>query len=114
MRFIKSTLVMILTFTCLFSTVFAVQAEQTPTVQVSAAFIDMHSGPAAELPIFYVAEKGEWIKVLSRRTGYFKVVSQDGTQGWVSESDMGKTLDVNGNSVVVTPSGLEGLLNKFK
>ncbi|KGJ97146.1 SH3 domain-containing protein [Thalassotalea sp. ND16A] len=110
LQFFKSSL---LTAICLLSMAFSVSAESNPKVQVATAFINMHTGPSAEQPIFYVAEQGEWITVESRRTGYFKIISSDGTAGWISFADMANTLDVDGNKVVITPAGLAGILAKF-
>ncbi|NMP16531.1 SH3 domain-containing protein [Thalassotalea sp. Y01] len=109
MQFLKS--VFLVTLCLLSSSVFA---EQQPVVQVNAPFIDMHSGPSTDFPVFYIAEQGEWITVVNRQRGYFKVITQDGTEGWVEEMTLNKTLDVNGKPVVVTASGLSGILEKFQ
>ncbi|QBY03112.1 hypothetical protein E2K93_01450 [Thalassotalea sp. HSM 43] len=109
MQFLKSVF---LAMVCLLSS--SVFAEQQPVVQVNAPFIDMHTGPSGDYPVFYVAEQGEWITVVMRQRGYFKVVTQDGTEGWVPEMTLNNTLDANGNPVKVTASGLTGFLEKFQ
>lgn len=50
-------------------------------VQVAAAYIELHSGPGRGYPVFYVAEQGEWIEVLKRRTDWFKVRVFHGHEG---------------------------------
>ena len=110
MQFFKSSL---FTFVLLFSAFVSAEDETQPTVQVATAFINMHSGPSSESPIFYVAEKDEWLTVLSRRTGFFKIKSSDGTTGWIAEKQLNNTLDVNGKPVSVSASGISGFLEKF-
>ncbi|WOH38956.1 SH3 domain-containing protein [Thalassotalea fonticola] len=110
MQLLKSSL---FTLVCLFSMAFACNAAE-PQVQIAAEYVDMHAGPSVEHPIFYVAERDEWVSVVARRTGYFKIIVQDGTAGWISEADMAKTLDVNGKAVVIIPAGINGLLKRFQ
>ena len=110
MQLLKSSL---FSLVLIFSVINFTEAEQQPVVQVVVPFVEMHSGPSVEQKIFYVAEQGELITIVGRRTGYFKVLSSDGTAGWISESDIANTLDVNGNKVKVSETGLSGFLKTF-
>ncbi|WP_068546684.1 SH3 domain-containing protein [Thalassotalea crassostreae] len=110
MQFFKSIVAGI----AMFLTLAPLHAAEQIKVQVAAPYVDMHSGPSSDYPKFYVAEKGEWITVVGRRTGYFKVISADGTGGWVSDANMAKTVDSQGNAVVITSGGIKGILEKFK
>lgn len=77
--------------------------KQTPDVLVADPFLEMHTGPGRGYPVFYVAGEGETIKVLKRRTDWFKVELQRGPnrikQGWVPLAQMKQTLDLDGEPV---------------
>jgi hypothetical protein len=72
-----------------------------PQVQVAQPFIELHSGPAEGYPVFYVAEKGEWLSVLKRRTSWFKVETAKGQQGWVKQLDIELTLKPSGQALSI-------------
>lgn len=42
-------------------------------VVVTSPFIDVHTGPASEYPIFHVVSQGERIEILSSRTAWYKI-----------------------------------------
>ena len=52
----------------------------------------MHTGPGRSYPIFYVAERGEKVEILKRRTDWFKVRTERGKKGWVDREQMENTL----------------------
>ncbi|MDN3652675.1 SH3 domain-containing protein [Thalassotalea ponticola] len=106
MQFLKSV---VLACLCAVS----VTALASQEVQVDAPFIDMHSGPSGDFPVFYIAEQGEWIKVIDRKHGYFKVVTEDGTEGWMAEMHLNQTRNKQGQPIKVAPSGIKGLMAKF-
>ncbi len=60
-------------------------------VEVGAPYIELHTGPGRGYPIFYVAERGEWIEILLRKTDWFKVRTARGKQGWVTRTQIGQT-----------------------
>lgn len=60
--------------------------------EVADPFIELHTGPGRGYPIFYVAERGEKIEVLKRKTDWFKVRTQRGKVGWVNRTQMENTL----------------------
>ena len=66
--------------------------------------IELHSGPGRGYPIFYVAERGEQIEVLKRRTDWFKIRIQRGEEGWVNDTQLARTFRLNGE-----PTDLPGL-----
>jgi hypothetical protein len=69
---------------CLLSPV--LQGEEAPIqVHIVEPFIDIHTGPASGYPVFHVAEQGEWLSILKRRTSWFKVETKKGQQGWVKQ-----------------------------
>lgn len=75
--------------------------EQAPQVQVVEPYIEMRTGPASGFPVFYVAQKGEWVSVLKRRTNWFKIRTVKGKHGWVSLEAIGQTLSTSGEPVLV-------------
>ena len=76
--------------------------EPLPQVQVAEPYIELHSGPAVGYPVFHVAEKGEWLSVIKRRTAWFKVATARGLQGWVRQQDLSLTLTSSGQPLSLT------------
>jgi hypothetical protein len=74
---------------------------------ISDPFVDMRTGPHAGYPIFHVVERGEKIRVLSRKTDWFKVETRDGTTGWVSREQMRQTLLPSGETFKLVERGEE-------
>lgn len=70
-------------------------------VVVAEPFVELRTGPAVEYPVFYVAEKGETIQVLKSRTGWYKVLTRKGQEGWISASALNQTLHTDGEIVNV-------------
>ena len=70
-------------------------------VKVAEAFINLHTGPASEYPIFHVVARGETIDVLKRRTDWYKVETADGKQGWVSAAALSQTLNLDEEPVSI-------------
>lgn len=52
----------------------------------------MRTGPGRSYPIFYVAERGEKVEILKRKTDWFKVLTERGKKGWVDRAQMENTL----------------------
>jgi len=57
-------------------------------VTVGNAFINIYRGPGRGYPIFHVAEYGEKIWLLKRRTDWVKVLASRNKTGWVKVSDL--------------------------
>lgn len=66
-------------------------------VQVTDPYIELHSGPGRGFPVFYVAERGEWIAILKRKTDWFKVHLVSGKEGWVNRAQLENTLTEAGS-----------------
>jgi uncharacterized protein YraI len=64
--------------------------------EVAEPFLEIHTGPGAGYPIFYVAEKGEEILLLKRRTDWYKVRLSNRKEGWVYRGEIEKTLLAQG------------------
>ena len=78
-----------------------------PEVQVVEPYIELHTGPASGYPVFYVAEKGEWIQVLKSRTNWYKVQTRKGQQGWVKQAALALTLSSKGEPVELADGSFE-------
>ena len=65
-------------------------------VVVADPYIEMHTGPGDGYPIAIVVERDEEIAVLKRRTGWFKIRSPRGAEGWVSASQLEQTMQPSG------------------
>jgi hypothetical protein len=61
-------------------------------VTIADPFIELHTGPGAGYPIFYVIDRGTEVQVLRRKTDWFKIVTDDGKTGWASRNQMRQTL----------------------
>lgn len=85
-----------LTWVLMSSQVLAVEKVQ---VQITEPYIELHSGPAGGFPVIHVAEKNAWIRVIKRRTNWFKVETTRGVQGWVKQEALHLTRSSTGEAV---------------
>lgn len=74
----------------------------TNWVKVKDPYIEFHTGPGAGYPIVFVVERGGSVEILKQKTSWFKVVTETGKSGWVSRSQMEKTLLPSGAEFNVT------------
>jgi len=51
-------------------------------------FLELRSGPGEAYPRFHAVEKGESLRLLRRKTNWFKVRTQGGKQGWISQAEL--------------------------
>ncbi|MER2493683.1 SH3 domain-containing protein [Catenovulum sediminis] len=61
--------------------------EKNESIQliVEVPFVEMHSGPNIAYPVIYVAERGEVLTVVRKRTSWLKVSDKRGNQGWIHQ-----------------------------
>lgn len=74
-------------------------------VEVTAPYIELHTGPGRGYPIFYVAERGEWVEILKRKTDWFKVRTTRGKQGWVTRTQIEQTQFAEGQPLILHDAG---------
>jgi uncharacterized protein YgiM (DUF1202 family) len=75
----------------------AAAGERPPReVTIADPYIELHTGPGRGYPVFFVAERGEQIALLKRRTEWFKVEAARGQEGWVHFEQLTTTLDLDG------------------
>lgn len=65
-------------------------------VIVEDPYIELHTGPGRGYPVFHVAERGDQVAIVKRRTDWFKVQVPRGQEGWVYIDEMERTLLLNG------------------
>ena len=61
-------------------------------VKIAEPFIEIHTGPAAGYPIFYVIDRGTEVRIVRRKTNWFKIETDDGKRGWASREQIRQTL----------------------
>lgn len=85
---------------CLIGAALPAAADDTPTVeqvQVTDPYIELHTGPGRGFPVFFVAERREWISIELRHTDWYKVRAAGGQVGWVQRSQLASTLTAAGS-----------------
>lgn len=81
--------------------------ERHPEVTVEDPFIELHTGPGRGYPVFHIAERGETVAVVRRRTDWFQIEAQRGERGWVPLEQMVRTLDKDGEAFDVPGFSLD-------
>jgi hypothetical protein len=81
-------------------------------VTVSEPYMELRTGPGRGYPVYYVAERGEVVQVLKRRTDWFKVRTERKREGWVSREQMERTLMAEGVSQQLRDAVLEDFRHK--
>jgi len=81
--------------------------DRHPEVTVQDPFIELHTGPGRGYPIFYIAERGDSIAVVRRRTDWFQIEVPRGERGWVHIEQMEQTFDSAGERLDVPRFSLE-------
>jgi SH3 domain-containing protein len=76
-------------------------------VTIADPFIELHTGPGKGYPVFFVAERGEHIALLMRRTEWFKVQVARGQEGWVHFEQLATTLDDDGEAFDLPALGFD-------
>lgn len=71
-------------------------AENAERVQITDAFIELHTGPGDGYPVLKVGKRGEAIEILLRKSDWFKVRTATGDEGWVFRAQMEQTLTATG------------------
>jgi hypothetical protein len=88
------------------------EADSYQQVQIADPFVDVHTGPGGGYPIIYAIERGEEIKIIQRRTSWFKISSQKGPEGWVSIEQMSETLSPKGEEIEFTNKTQEDFVKR--
>ncbi|HEX7637861.1 MAG TPA: SH3 domain-containing protein, partial [Burkholderiaceae bacterium] len=70
--------------------------DKVERVQVTDAYVELHTFPGRGYPVFHVAGRGEWLSIELRHTDWFKVRTADGKEGWVQQAQLASTLTESG------------------
>jgi uncharacterized protein YgiM (DUF1202 family) len=76
----------------------AIGKQEHVQVVIDDPYIELHTGPGRGYPVFYIAERGEQIEVIKRRTEWFRVRIPRGTEGWVHLEQLQRTFDLDGEA----------------
>ncbi len=97
----RPIVLIMLIFLCLSA---AAYGKSGRTVVIADPYIELHTGPGSGYPIFHVVDRGEQLTVTRRRTNWFKVITDDGKQGWVNADQLLRTLDLDGEPTRIRKS----------
>ena len=81
-------------------------------LEVIDPYLALHPGPGRGYPILYVIEEGEGVVVLTRQPGWYEVLSQSNQVGWVSESQIARTMQKSGEPADLPSVSYGDYLNK--
>ena len=68
-------------------------------VRIADPFIELHTGPGSGYPIFHVIDRGEEVRIIRRKTSWFRIETDDGLSGWASREQMRLTLTPSGEQL---------------
>jgi hypothetical protein len=74
-------------------------------VQIADPYIELRTGPGPAYPVFYVADRGQWVTILRRRAGWFKLHTESGKEGWVNRDQLERTLNELGEQTKIPEPG---------
>lgn len=81
-------------------------------VTVIDPFAQMHTGPGRGYPVFHVVEKGESVRLVKRRTDWYKVETSSGKIGWVNRANLNATLGPGGDVIDFAVPGWQDFVNR--
>ncbi|HEX4586223.1 MAG TPA: SH3 domain-containing protein [Burkholderiaceae bacterium] len=81
-------------------------------VEVTDPYIELHTGPGRGYPVFHVAARHEWIEIELRHTDWYKVRTEDGKEGWVTQEQLETTLTQIGTRTVLGDVGVQDYLRR--
>ncbi|MEP5764075.1 MAG: SH3 domain-containing protein [Halieaceae bacterium] len=79
---------------------------------VAEAYIEMRTAPGRGYPVFYIAERGEQVSLLKRKTDWVKLRNDKGVEGWAHIDEVGRTLDAAGEPLAFRSPDLESFYQR--
>ncbi len=76
---------------------------------VADPYLELRTGPHSGYPVVQIADRGEEVEVIKRRTDWYKVRTLRGYEGWVARDQLARTLLASGDQVVLESAGLDEL-----
>ncbi|VAW96681.1 hypothetical protein MNBD_GAMMA22-1039 [hydrothermal vent metagenome] len=96
---LKTNLILIIVSLCFLFEAGVVNAKEKTkkykknlTIRVLDPFLELHTGPGANFPIYDIIERGEAIVIIRRKTDWYQVRGSLNRVGWANREQMGKTL----------------------
>jgi hypothetical protein len=86
--------------------------EALPKILIADPFIELHTGPGRGYPIFHVAERGQEVEIVKRRTDWFMVRTSRGIEGWVPREQMIATLEPTGEPLDLQEPARENYMSR--
>ncbi len=71
--------------------VFTAAEEADDRLRIADPFIELHTGPGSGYPVFHVEERGKFIRIVSSKADWFKVVTDKNLEGWVQQDQLERT-----------------------
>jgi hypothetical protein len=87
-------------------------APATERVQIADPYIELRTGPGRGYPVFFVAEKRQWISIELRRTDWYRVRAEGGQVGWVQRKQLETTLTEAGTAKTFRDMLMDDYLNR--
>lgn len=81
------------------------------TVAVADPYLEMHTGPGRGYPVFHIVDRGASVVIVMRRTDWYLVRTDDGTEGWVDRAQMELTMQPDGQKVSFERAGQDDFMN---
>ena len=81
-------------------------------VLVADPYMELRTGPGRGFPVFYVEERGKWVRLLKRKTTWYKVELGNGKVGWVDMDQISKTLLAAGLERTLSDSVTDDFFNR--
>ena len=64
------------------------EGEAEYRVKIADPFIELHTGPGGGYPIYYVIDRGVEVRILRRKTDWYKLVTNNVKTCWASREQM--------------------------
>ena len=95
-----------------FSAASAQAKDKLPKILIADPYIELRTGPGRGYPIFQVAERGQEVVIVKRRTDWFEVRTDRGVQGWVERAQMIATLEPTGEPLDLQEPARENYMSR--
>ncbi len=86
--------------------------EEVERLLVDDPYVELRTGPGRSFPVFYVAQRHDWIEIELRHTDWFKVRIASGQEGWVDRAQLENTLTEAGSKKTFRDVLLEDYLRR--